>query len=81
MAIINTVSGVSFCLLLIGRGGKKEPRPESRQAEPAQPSPSEFSVRSILDLILDSTVTCDVTKRDSPLLPRLRADNGPGENA
>ena len=58
-----------------------EARRESRQAQPAQPSPSEFSVRSILDLILDSTVTCDVTKRDSPLFPRLHADNGPGDNA
>ena len=37
----------------------------------AQPSPETFSARSILD----STVSCDVTERYTPLFPRLRADN------
>ena len=49
-----------------------------------QPSPHMFSARSFLD----STMSCDITKRylprtpfSRPLSPRLRADNGSRENA
>ena len=42
-----------------------------------QPTPQAFSARSNLD----PTVSCDVTERDSPLLPTLRADDGARENA
>ena len=40
-----------------------------------QPSPQAFSARSFLD----STMSCDVTERYSPLSPRLSADNGSRE--
>ena len=40
-----------------------------------QPSPLAFSARSFLN----STMSCNVTERYSPLSPRLRADNGSRE--
>ena len=38
MAIINTASRVSFCLLLIGRGGKKSRRLGLNRVKPSLPS-------------------------------------------
>ena len=42
-----------------------------------QPCPYAFSARSNLH----STVSCDVTERESPTFPRLRADNRLRKNA